>query len=154
MRISDWNSDVCSSDLHADPLWLRARQQPEIAATAVGALEVVDALEATVGELPPQGEPSTRLPPGRARVDDDGVEAAARLGQAAVGRGGQQGDCGLAVVRANRLEARHRQHDIPEGRELDDQDAVGRGRHGTYGGENRVGKEWVSTCRSRWSTYQ
>src|SRR3546814_4407319 len=89
MRISDWNSDVCSSDLHADPLWLRARQQPEIAATAVGALEVVDALEATVGELPPQGEPSTRLPPGRARVDDDGVEAAARLGQAAVGRGGK-----------------------------------------------------------------
>src|SRR3546814_20766650 len=62
----------------ADPLWLRARQQPEIAATAVGALEVVDALEATVGELPPQGEPSTRLPPGRARVDDDGVEAADR----------------------------------------------------------------------------
>src|SRR3546814_8295079 len=50
-------------------------------------------------------------------------------------RGGQQGDCGLAVVRANRLEARHRQHEIPEGRELDDQDAVGRGRHGTYGGE-------------------
>src|SRR3546814_9624321 len=41
-----------------------------------------------------------RSPPGRARVDDDGVEAAARLGQAAVGRGGQQGDCGLAVVRA------------------------------------------------------
>src|SRR3546814_5188921 len=89
MRISDWSSDVCSSDLvepgevggeeaevgqvwprhacegelrglpladvqhpvrrravavraarhHADPLWLRARQQPEIAATAVGALE-------------------------------------------------------------------------------------------------------------------
>src|SRR3546814_9962057 len=61
-----------------------------------------------------------RSPPGRARVDDDGVEAAARLGQAAVGRGGQQGDCGLAVVRANRLEARHRQHEIPEGRELDD----------------------------------
>src|SRR3546814_10502375 len=106
MRISDWSSDVCSSDLvepgevggeeaevgqvwprhacegelrglpladvqhpvrrlavavraarhHADPLWLRARQQPEIAATAVGALEVVDALEPTVGELPPQGE--------------------------------------------------------------------------------------------------
>src|SRR3546814_3778513 len=50
-------------------------------------------------------------------------------------RGGQQGDCGLAVVRANRLEARHRQHEIPEGRELDDQDAIGRGRHGTYGGE-------------------
>src|SRR3546814_5689777 len=118
MRISDWSSDVCSSDLvepgevggeeaevgqvwprhacdgellglrladvqhpvrrravavraarpHADPLWLRARQQPEIAATAVGALEVVDAPEATVGELPPQGAASTRLPPRRARA--------------------------------------------------------------------------------------
>src|SRR3546814_20140697 len=74
MRISDWNSDVCSSDLHADPLWLRARQQPEIAATAVGALEVVDALEATVGELPPQGEPSTRLPPGRSEERRVGQE--------------------------------------------------------------------------------
>src|SRR3546814_9969046 len=60
-------------------------------------------------------------------------------------RGGQQGDCGLAVVRANRLEARHRQHEIPEGRELDDQDAVGRGRHGTYGGEGCP----AGTLRSR-----
>src|SRR3546814_8667454 len=101
MRISDWSSDVCSSDLvepgevggeeaevgqvwprhacegelrglpladvqhpvrrravavraarhHADPLWLRARQQPEIAATAVGALEVVDRSEEHMSEL-------------------------------------------------------------------------------------------------------
>src|SRR3546814_5834850 len=97
-----------------------------------------------------------RSPPGRARVDDDGVEAAARLGQAAVGRGGQQGDCGLAVVRANRLEARHRQHEIPEGRELDDQDAVGRGRHGTYGGEGRSDEhtsELQSLMRSSYSAF-
>src|SRR3546814_16599905 len=97
MRISDWSSDVCSSDLDAavDP-------------------EHVAGHELSLG-------------------------AEQRAGDAAVHRPGQ---LGLVVG-----------HDLPDGVE-----GVGLGAELEHAvqersEERRVGKECVSTCRSRWSPY-
>src|SRR3546814_14244949 len=93
MRISDWSSDVCSSDLLA-----------HLAGDVV------------LGGVPPQSQP--RPCGGRARA-----HAAAAPAQRGHHRAGYAGDHAGAVA------ARHRSE------------------------ERRVGKECVSTCRSRWSPY-
>src|SRR3546814_1141757 len=87
MRISDWSSDVCSSD----------------------------------------------LPSGRARADRR--QAAAREGLHPL-HGGRQGEA-RSPGRGGRLNARLSAGRVKEGRSE----------------ERRVGKECVSTCRSRWSPY-
>src|SRR3546814_13113235 len=101
MRISDWSSDVCSSDL---VLAAPGRIGEELA----GALPVAAHLEvADLGEVE-----GLQHDPGR------GMPAAAR------------GDLLVDVV------------------------VVGlRGVPGHRSEERRVGKECVSTCRSRWSPY-
>src|SRR3546814_9514339 len=94
MRISDWSSDVCSSELSQEN-------------------EEAHAL------LP---RPRRPIAP-RRRIEDEQAEA---------GDPGEDGD------------------QFPR-------DALDRGRDGDHCGtpgrseERRVGKEWVSTCRSRWS---
>src|SRR3546814_3718462 len=111
MRISDWSSDVCSSDLVAGHHQLRHQVLEHRAAPREQRRVAVD-----VGQQAPQSEPRVlrQLAPG------DADEAAQpRLGrqQVVVAR-----VCAMLVdvVRSE---------------------------------ERRVGKEWVSTCRSRWSTY-
>src|SRR3546814_1488801 len=91
MRISDWSSDVCSSDLQAFP---------------------------------------------------DGIGKRGRIGRGAEGRGAlcrghaEQIDVGVA-------------HGLADPLVLDRPSALGR--HAFRSEERRVGKECVSTCRSRWS---
>src|SRR3546814_11961681 len=98
MRISDWSSDVCSSDLDPDLRCLRQRKQ----------------VEYSVGRLMPPGRPlpdrfhATDIPTRRDLFVPDFLAAA---------------DLWLCLFR----------HRISEDR--------------------RVGKECVSTCRSRWSPY-
>src|SRR3546814_11559773 len=98
MRISDWSSDVCSSDLAGDG--------DRVAA-------VHDALETSVG--------------GNHRQRGDIATAAEILGQ----RGADEG----VEVEAGQREIGHESRDKGWPRSE----------------ERRVGKESVSTCRSRWS---
>src|SRR3546814_18961069 len=95
MRISDWSSDVCSSDLVHLAL---ARRRLRCAGTCPGSETACQRTKRlTVPErrhTPPPGHP------------------------------------GLAA-RRSMVQPPHRQRDRSE--------------------ERRVGKEWVSTCRSRWS---
>src|SRR3546814_14825259 len=97
MRISDWSSDVCSSDLVLD------------LADRVGGL--VPRLVREVGV-------------GRHAVDLDAeaLELGVVVGQVTELGGAYEGEVG-------RVEEHHRSE------------------------ERRVGKEWVSTCRSRWPPY-
>src|SRR3546814_13546147 len=103
MRISDWSSDVCSSDL------LR-----------LGA----DAHEATVGRVGPAG--------GDALGDDARARVLAEVDHLGAG-------VGLLIVvgDGDGVELAHRVVALQDARSE----------------ERRVGKECVSTCRSRWSPY-
>src|SRR3546814_15303974 len=100
MRISDWSSDVCSSDLglyKAEVIW-RQRSWPSVSAVEMATLRWVDwynnhRLFGPIGHIPP------------AEAEDNYYAALENLDMAA------------------RSE------------------------------ERRVGKECVSTCRSRWSPY-
>src|SRR3546814_15909069 len=96
MRISDWSSDVCSSDLAAD--------QP-------------------LGQL--LADPLQALQPGF---------VAGRLAAAEAAR-----QMNLVTGMPQRLDEHARHLAVPGG--------IGRSE------ERRVGKECVSTCRSRWSPY-
>src|SRR3546814_16690397 len=102
MRISDWSSDVCSSDLVA------------------GRIDDVDPV------ILPEG--------GR--------------------RGGGDGDAALLLL----LHPVHGRHAVMDFADLVRpagvvQDALGRRGLAGRSEERRVGKECVSTCRSRWSPY-
>src|SRR3546814_15028389 len=105
MRISDWSSDVCSSDLE------RERADEMRVAAGVGA-----------------------------GVAQPGFDAAHRFVEIAPGLGfgpARREDAGPTVERVDGEPA-----------------IVGeRGQAGERSEERRVGKECVSTCRSRWSTY-
>src|SRR3546814_12944984 len=98
MRISDWSSDVCSSDL--------------------------EGVEEGVDEVDDDEEEGGR----REQREDDGPEAPRRP----------------RAVDRRRLDERSRDR-LQAGEE--EQEVVARSE------ERRVGKECVSTCRSRWSPY-
>src|SRR3546814_1508221 len=100
MRISDWSSDVCSSDLPADQ----------------------------------------DLREGGDREDDGGEDADAGRGR---GHAGQAFVEHLGQRNRRRLEDQAAEHR----RQRDDGEDADRSE------ERRVGKEGVSTCRSRWSPY-
>src|SRR3546814_15687054 len=87
MRISDWSSDVCSSDLSSPDHWRRLRQAVQAGGRAA--------------------RPPLRQKPGRFRPAGDDPRRARRRCRSSGGRSE----------------------------------------------ERRVGKECVSTCRSRWSPY-
>src|SRR3546814_18006338 len=108
MRISDWSSDVCSSDLH-DPR-SRARQHDVHAAAAIPA----------------------------ARHDAGGDHLSGCARRLPGGRGGSRGQAG----RAGRVPGGARRRG-----------AAGQEPLARRSEERRVGKECVSTCRSRWSPY-
>src|SRR3546814_18888134 len=96
MRISDWSSDVCSSDL-GDQRIRRSAQFVEL-----------------------------RLPGRALQIDDDAALVAVEAGE-------------IGIVLADEMRARLAG------------DIAGRGLDRSE--ERRVGKECVSTCRSRWSPY-
>src|SRR3546814_11165295 len=109
MRISDWSSDVCSSDL-AGPYLLAAH-------------DVAVALAPGAGQ------------------ETQGIGAAGRLGDAE----GLQAQ--LTLGDARQIALLLRLAAVPQ-----------QGAHGVHlrvarSEERRVGKECVSTCRSRWSPY-
>src|SRR3546814_12654764 len=112
MRISDWSSDVCSSDLHGYAAVLRPgqvedRQQVDIADRAQVERSDDEPFERLIG-----GENEKREGKAEYAVRPVGCERACLL---------------------VRLPGRRRQRTRSE--------------------ERRVGKECVSTCRSRWSPY-
>src|SRR3546814_6726348 len=111
MRISDWSSDVCSSDLAFD---LVAEEIDTQAGFLAGGEQVEDA--AAHREFALVG---------------DGIDAAEAV------RDEQFGE----RVAVDPLPRRERRGELA--------DAKGRERSE----ERRVGKECVSTCRSRWSPY-
>src|SRR3546814_14203181 len=113
MRISDWSSDVCSSDLFFDQV---ARDLLDVAA------DIAD-----LGELR------------RLDLDEGGV---GQLGQAA------RNLCLAAARRADHQDILGAHLVAQFGRELLAAPAVAQRSE-----ERRVGKECVSTCRSRWSPY-
>src|SRR3546814_18392794 len=127
MRISDWSSDVCSSDLQAQPenFDLRWRRSAAEAAPEVGPLRIV-ALDQ--GDLPRARPAFQRLLAADGRLDavkhieiDEGLHAVP-LREAVDEPLAMLIDAAWQVVcHADRSE------------------------------ERRGGKECVSTCRSRWS---
>src|SRR3546814_16745925 len=113
MRISDWSSDVCSSDLVEMPA-----DDPEIA--GVGA-------ESEVEQVACYGN-------GAKRGIDRRIDAHARelpLRHAKIARFPDD------------ITRQKRRHDITDHRYQAD--------NGVRSEEQRIGKECVSTCRSRWS---
>src|SRR3546814_13509432 len=104
MRISDWSSDVCSSDL--DRLIISAIEHPSVAAAAQA--------------LMPHGVDVTTV-----GVDADGLLDLEAL-ETALGDGASL----VSVMQVN--------------------NEIGTIQRSE---ERRVGKECVSTCRSRWSPY-
>src|SRR3546814_4216267 len=108
MRISDWSSDVCSSDL----------EQPGLAAGELrGGLAVAALVDVQRCELPARIDGGAVLRPLQVERERQRL-AAVFLGAADV-----------ALRAAQRAQAAQRSE------------------------ERRVGKECVSTCRSRWSQY-
>src|SRR3546814_3029661 len=103
MRISDWSSDVCSSDLG------------------------VDRDVATRGDDPVEG----------GAVHDQVLEHRERVGTPRLDRDR------VAVLEGTHVELAGGGHLGPVRLAVDHQRSE----------ESRVGKEWVSTCRSRWSPY-
>src|SRR3546814_12574081 len=112
MRISDWSSDVCSSDLVAV-------------------------------EIPPAFEAEAFVNVDFRRPSGGGDQPEGGPGTAPVGHFG--GEFILAVADLDRAGVVAAEHD----RAIIIGDAV----PGSRSEERRVGKECVSTCRSRWSPY-
>src|SRR3546814_12276968 len=113
MRISDWSSDVCSSDLHGGRRPAALRRQ-------------VDDADAVIVAFDPAGR---------------GI--AGQLAEADTGQHDQRqhrrGHKTLAAL-----------HPVGDG---EGEIESGNRQHGARSEERRVGKEWVRTCRSRWSPY-
>src|SRR3546814_19446821 len=126
MRISDWSSDVCSSDLALRALGEQHRfalLQPELA--VLGALRRGEILEHVLV------------------IDDTVLENL---------------DKGSTLVRVGGLQhvrqfLRHVEAARDEARTGTEREGAGL-RRAVRSEERRVGKECVSTCRSRWSPYR
>src|SRR3546814_16905756 len=135
MRISDWSSDVCSSDLH--DLELAPDHAVERARVALD----VDALDEDLGTLLDivddiDGEVVAVALHARPDVDEGIAEVADGIGQGLDGRVHLAGVIPLAFLRRH-LAAPHLGIAIAQSRLRSD--------------ERRVGKECGSMCRSRWA---
>src|SRR3546814_11282690 len=138
MRISDWSSDVCSSDL-ANPaveLHLVGQLQSNKAEDAVALFDAIHSLD----------RPSLLTALARA-MDKTGRRPPCFI-QVNIGEEAQKGGCAIADLPALLTQARRT--DIPLAGLMfvppADVEAA-------RSEERRVGKECVSTCRSRWSPY-
>src|SRR3546814_12819204 len=122
MRISDWSSDVCSSDL--------------VESQFVGGLRVTDKETAQIAEMVLAGS-----------INKEIVGWISGAGGRAVGISGKDGGLVLCEKVLGKREA-----DPNSGIERNvDLGFVGDPVRRSE--ERRVGKEWVSPCRSRWSPY-
>src|SRR3546814_2709728 len=133
MRISDWSSDVCSSDLEAFAGYRRHRfHHVEEGLRGMLPQSLRGPLFGGLGRVYPKADWAPR--PLRAKATllslaQEGDEGYA----AAVGVTGGPMRSRLLTADARAALQGHRAEDRSE--------------------ERRVGKECVSTCRSRWSTY-
>src|SRR3546814_11565667 len=139
MRISDWSSDVCSSDLPVEPL--------------EGLAELGDRAAVEPGR---DDEAVTRLHQGEEGEDLRGVAggaagaaaAAFQVGEALLQRRHRRvGEARVDEAEGLQVEQRGGVVDVVEhiGGVMEDRRLRSEAR--------RVGKEGVSTCRSRWSPY-
>src|SRR3546814_19599300 len=118
MRISDWSSDVCSSDL-----WFLPQSLLDDRRGGGGARRRLSARLHRHAEGDHRSDGSPYRPPQRYRARPDRRRGQRRMGKEWRRRFDRRGDRSLDSKAAYRTE------------------------------ERRVGKEWVSTCRSRWSPY-
>src|SRR3546814_3067257 len=125
MRISDWSSDVCSSDLN--------RNADAFLASVDGVLYGDDPAQGVVEGrdfLHPDLKLRFTVPNGYGMQNGtDAVSVSGNGGQAQFSTGPYNGDMNAYIS------------------------AVFRAVAGNRSEERRVGKECVSTCRSRWSQY-
>src|SRR3546814_15210672 len=128
MRISDWSSDVCSSDLAA-----RHRGDEDVGAVVV----------ARLGKADPRGVAADNVIAAAVEIDRRGrIELLDHLDLILIGmaRRLQADDEDIVAVRLFGGEhGAARRQDI--------------GQRLARSEERRVGKEGVSTCRSRWAPY-
>lgn len=119
---------------------------------AVVALQVVNAVEALLPQVPRKLQlPDEPLGP---PVLAHGVKESAGLAQAREGGRGQKSDMRFRVSISHRLHMRERHDEIPEGAQLDEQDAARGlggsgfgGHHGAvYSGIGRSSQKFVWTC--------
>src|SRR3546814_13456702 len=128
MRISDWSSDVCSSDLPVTPLTVAERAAPPNGGPVPVLEPEADGLGGWLFRLPPDG--TARSPDPK-------------------GGGGQ-----YHLVVSGSL--RHADAVLPNLSCIfvsseDDAPSMAAGPAGLRSEERRVGKECGSTCRSRWA---
>src|SRR3546814_15512267 len=129
MRISDWSSDVCSSDLKSDAEQGRVRPLP---VRAIAGIKYFGFIHALQRRRPVDSE--NDRPTGRANIRP--APPLYMLSRVRDGKHGPQQMLkhafGLKPVQPQRWKAVTRGHRSEE---------------------RRVGKECVSTCSSRWSPY-
>src|SRR3546814_21079332 len=132
MRISDWSSDVCSSDLHQYTTVAEA-----INAVSSGAISVLPGNAVIYNS-------NGTVTVAEGVIGTDAVNVA-QLEQAVA-------ENGLKYFSANTTVAANRDNDGATGTNAM---AIGPAAvaSGDRSEERRVGKECVSTCRSRWSPY-
>src|SRR3546814_15911121 len=111
MRISDWSSDVCSSDLNEPIVVVRSE---------LGADTEQRRYERSLEHMAPMIVGAIRQPPHSAGI-----------------RSGEPAKCDRATAGKGQPIPREQPAILP--------------RHALRPAERRVGKEWVSTCVSRWS---
>src|SRR3546814_15309598 len=140
MRISDWSSDVCSSDL---VLW-----QPLLRHRRGGGVLLRQEARRTRPRRNGFAGRDPEVPVQR----QSAVEPRAGAGAARRLRAGADGRTGLRVRGGGRRRARRADARQPA-RAPDRGAGALRGRDGASSEERRVGKEWVSTCSYRWSPY-
>src|SRR3546814_5719356 len=134
MRISDWSSDVCSSDLAGPrPAEVDVVHPDRFAGAYIARTDDRPPVFVAPFEFAATDRPSCR--------SERRVDAVAPLAdrRQLVGRAGH-----VVVPAEHRLVEREML--------LEDHRTLGDGRKASSE-ERRVGKECVSTCRSRWSTY-
>src|SRR3546814_14512685 len=148
MRISDWSSDVCSSELPPRPEPPRKRPAPAPPANRVQTTPVEQADDSTaleVVDIPATSPEPAFAPPD---VPEEAPQRPAHTWGQPPGMLPED----LAPVNAGPARSRG----TNRGRR---NDAASSGTSLAVGGyqvraeERRVGKECVSTCRSRWSPY-
>src|SRR3546814_17542342 len=130
MRISDWSSDVCSSDL--DPTRVGQDLDYDKLALTIetdGTVTPEDALAYAARILQDQLALFVHF-------DDSAIARSQTIGQAAPAAGDTEGD----TQQINRYLLK----------KVDELELSVRSAN-CSSEERRVGKEWVSTCRTRWS---
>src|SRR3546814_18124662 len=148
MRISDWSSDVCSSDLVA-----RMDREEPLRRFDRGRIFAVHIIGKRAHQL-------RAARPGRIGVlaldlvEQCGGEAILLAVEPVLRRAVQRIDVTRDVTRvlldpaAAGASRQHRSHHQGRGEQT-----RRRARGGNRTAERRAGKEWVRTCRSRWSSY-